>query len=103
MRQSLYLKYVGLEIRTTLKRQKTKPDEVALEWRIDPRKITPVLTFATRREIASTIGKCLYRYFTMGRPLALQQGALELIGILRHVAAKQIPSRVQWDANRSGR
>ena len=90
--------YLGLEIRTTRKRRKAEADEIALEWRIDPRKITPVLTFATRREIASTIGKCLYRYFTTGQPLALLPAALELIGILRRVAAKQTPNQVQWDA-----
>ena len=90
--------YLGLEIRTSLKRRKAEADETALEWRIDSRKITPVLTFATRREIASTIGKCLYRYFTTGQPLALQPAALELIGILRRVAAKQTPNQVQWDA-----
>ena len=43
------------------------------------------MTFSMRRGVASKFGKCLYRYFTVGRLLVLLPGAVELIGILRFV------------------
>ena len=73
------------------------PKLLSLEWRIDPRKVDQELVMQSRREIASTIGKCLYRYFTSGKPLVVLPEAISLIRVLRSIAARNTSHNVRWD------
>ena len=91
---------LGAQVCHEMRRNEDQPTH-GIKWRIDPRKsgmILPLLT--TRRQIASAIGRCLYRYHLSLRPLVTCPGAMALIQILRLLALRQIaPCSPHWDSN----